>query len=180
MTDKSWLDFCQGHENSVFSKSRFDFCQGHENSVFSKDSRSTLGPTQPPIQWVLCALSLGLKRPKREADHNFLVLTLIVELCLFSPIIPSWSAQGYVSTVSILPFTLSTPASSQLFCKQRKMNCTRSSRRMHACNAMKLPCVTTGVFRDTTRRKETHAAMRLCILSDSRSKQRLFPLNSID
>jgi len=25
-----------------------------------------LGPTQPPIQWVPAALSLGLKRPGRE------------------------------------------------------------------------------------------------------------------
>jgi hypothetical protein len=31
-------------------------------------SRSALGPTQPPIQWVLGALSLGVKRPGREAD----------------------------------------------------------------------------------------------------------------
>jgi hypothetical protein len=29
-----------------------------------------LGPTQPPIQWVLGALSLGVKRPGREADHS--------------------------------------------------------------------------------------------------------------
>jgi hypothetical protein len=27
------------------------------------------GPTQPPIQWVPGALSLGVKRPGREADH---------------------------------------------------------------------------------------------------------------
>jgi hypothetical protein len=29
-----------------------------------------LGPTQPPIQWVPGALSLGIKRPGREADHS--------------------------------------------------------------------------------------------------------------
>jgi hypothetical protein len=29
-----------------------------------------LGPTQPPIQWVPGALSLGVKRPGREADHS--------------------------------------------------------------------------------------------------------------
>jgi hypothetical protein len=33
-------------------------------------SRTTLGPTQPTIQWVLGALSLGVKRPEREADHS--------------------------------------------------------------------------------------------------------------
>jgi hypothetical protein len=29
-----------------------------------------LGPTQPPIQWVPEAVSLGVKRPGREADHS--------------------------------------------------------------------------------------------------------------
>jgi hypothetical protein len=29
-----------------------------------------LGPTQPPIQWVAGTLSLGVKRPRREADHT--------------------------------------------------------------------------------------------------------------
>jgi hypothetical protein len=28
------------------------------------------GPTQPPIQWVPVALSLGLKRPGHEADPS--------------------------------------------------------------------------------------------------------------
>jgi hypothetical protein len=28
------------------------------------------GPTQPPIQWVPDAFSLGIKRPRREADHS--------------------------------------------------------------------------------------------------------------
>jgi hypothetical protein len=32
--------------------------------------RTALGPTQPPIQWVPGALSLGVKRPRREADHS--------------------------------------------------------------------------------------------------------------
>jgi hypothetical protein len=40
-----------------------------KNFLFSTSSRPTLGPTQPPIQWVLGALSPGLKKPGREADH---------------------------------------------------------------------------------------------------------------
>jgi hypothetical protein len=37
--------------------------------IFSKSSRPALGPTQPPIQWIPGALSPGVKRPGREADH---------------------------------------------------------------------------------------------------------------
>jgi hypothetical protein len=33
-------------------------------------SRTALVPTRPPIQWVQGSLSLGLKRPGREADHS--------------------------------------------------------------------------------------------------------------
>jgi hypothetical protein len=36
-------------------------------------SRPTLGSTQPPIQWVAGALTPGVKRPGREADHPHLV-----------------------------------------------------------------------------------------------------------
>jgi hypothetical protein len=31
---------------------------------------TVLGLTQPPIRWVPGALSLGVKRPGREADHS--------------------------------------------------------------------------------------------------------------
>jgi hypothetical protein len=33
-------------------------------------SRTALGPIQPPVQWIPGALSLGVKRPGREADHS--------------------------------------------------------------------------------------------------------------
>jgi hypothetical protein len=38
--------------------------------LFSIASRPALGPTQPPIQWVLWALSPGVKWPGHEADHS--------------------------------------------------------------------------------------------------------------
>jgi hypothetical protein len=42
--------------------------------IFSKSSRPALGSMQPPIQWVLRALSPGVKRPGREADHSPLTI----------------------------------------------------------------------------------------------------------
>jgi hypothetical protein len=41
-----------------------------KNFLFSTWSRPALGFTQPPIQCVLGALSPGVKRPVREADHS--------------------------------------------------------------------------------------------------------------
>jgi hypothetical protein len=38
--------------------------------LFTTASRAALGPTQLPIQWAPGALSLGVKRPGREADHS--------------------------------------------------------------------------------------------------------------
>jgi hypothetical protein len=38
--------------------------------LFTTASRTALGPTQPPNQWVPGALSLGVKRPGSEADHS--------------------------------------------------------------------------------------------------------------
>jgi hypothetical protein len=41
-----------------------------KNLLFSTLFIPVLGSTQPPIQWVPGAFSLGLKRPGREADHS--------------------------------------------------------------------------------------------------------------
>jgi hypothetical protein len=37
--------------------------------LFSTASTPGLKSNQPPIQWVLVAISPGVKRPEREADH---------------------------------------------------------------------------------------------------------------
>jgi hypothetical protein len=48
----------------------FDSRWGLGIFLFTIASRTALGPTQHPIQWVPDALSLGVKRPGREADHS--------------------------------------------------------------------------------------------------------------
>jgi hypothetical protein len=53
----------------------------------------TLRPTHPPIQCLAGALSLGVKRPGREADHSpssSFEVKEYVGLYLHSPNIPSW------------------------------------------------------------------------------------------
>jgi hypothetical protein len=55
--------------------------------------RTALRPTQPPIQWVLGALSLGVKRPGREADQSppsNAEVKEYVELYIHSHNTPSW------------------------------------------------------------------------------------------
>jgi hypothetical protein len=48
----------------------FDSRWGLGIFLFTTVSRTALGPTQPPIQWVLGALSLEVKRLESEADHS--------------------------------------------------------------------------------------------------------------
>jgi hypothetical protein len=48
----------------------FDFRRGLGIFLFTTASRKALVPTQPPMQGVPGDLSLGVKRPEREADHS--------------------------------------------------------------------------------------------------------------
>jgi hypothetical protein len=57
------------------------------------NSRTVLGPTQPHIQWIPKALSLGVKRPGREADYSPPSSAEVkewVELYLHYPNMPPW------------------------------------------------------------------------------------------
>jgi hypothetical protein len=48
----------------------FNSRRGRGIFLFTTASRTDLRPTQPPIQWVSGVLSLGVKRPGREAEHS--------------------------------------------------------------------------------------------------------------
>jgi hypothetical protein len=57
--------------------------------LFTTTSRTALGPTQPPIQWVLVALSLQVKQRGHEADYSppsSAEVKECMELYLHSPI----------------------------------------------------------------------------------------------
>jgi hypothetical protein len=59
--------------------------------LFTTASRTALGPTQPPTQRVPEVLSLGVKRPRHEADHpptSSAEVKESVELYLHSPYTP--------------------------------------------------------------------------------------------
>jgi hypothetical protein len=67
----------------------FDSRRGPGIFLFTTASRTALRPTQPPIQWVQGALSLGIKRPGHEADHSppsSAEVKECMELYLHSPI----------------------------------------------------------------------------------------------
>jgi hypothetical protein len=71
----------------------FDSRRGLGIYLFTTASRTVLGPTQPPIQWVRGALSLGVKRLGPETDHSPRSSAEVkewVELYVDSPNTPSW------------------------------------------------------------------------------------------
>jgi len=47
----------------------FDSRLGLGIFLFATASRTALEPTQPPIKWVLRALSVGVKQQRRKADN---------------------------------------------------------------------------------------------------------------
>jgi hypothetical protein len=48
----------------------FDSQRGMGTFPYLTASRTAQRPTQPPIQWISGALSLGIKWPGRESDHS--------------------------------------------------------------------------------------------------------------
>jgi hypothetical protein len=77
----------------MFGVLGFDSQQALGIFLFTTASRTALGPTQPPIQWVPGALSLGVNRPGHEADHSPPCSAEVkekVELYPHSSSTPSW------------------------------------------------------------------------------------------
>ena len=64
-------------------------------------SRLALGPTQPPIEWVLRALSPGVRQLGHEADHLPHLLARIGMTRLMPPLyhMPAWHTQGQILCV---------------------------------------------------------------------------------
>jgi hypothetical protein len=48
----------------------FDSRRGLGILHFTTVSRTTLGPTQPPIEWIPAAVSMRVQRPEREPDYS--------------------------------------------------------------------------------------------------------------
>jgi hypothetical protein len=96
----------------------FDSQRGLRIFLFSTASRTALGSTQLPIQWVPGALSLGVNRPGSEADYSpppSAEAKEKVELYFHSPSTSLWrGAQLKESTGITLPFYLYTTESTEI------------------------------------------------------------------
>jgi hypothetical protein len=63
-------DFTRNLDNVVGITTGYGLDDRGIGVTFSCRADPALGSTQPPIQWVPGALSPGVKRPGREADHT--------------------------------------------------------------------------------------------------------------
>jgi hypothetical protein len=79
------------------------------NFILPITSKPTLGPTQPPIQWVLRLFFRDNAAPPTNAESR------MVELYLHSPICLHGVALNKLSTGTILPLPLLTSKSVKLF-----------------------------------------------------------------
>jgi hypothetical protein len=79
------------------------------NFLFTTASRRALGPTKPPIRLVTRALSLGVKRSGREADHSPPASAEVKNAWSYTsvpPNMPSWRGAQLKSTGTPLPLPL--------------------------------------------------------------------------
>jgi hypothetical protein len=111
-------------------------------------SRPALGPIHPPIQWVPGALSLGVKRPRREADHpTHLHLVPRSRMHGTIPPLPNTpsrrGAQFKKSTGTTLPYLYIMRWAGHVTCKGKKKR--------------------TKIYRETSRKETLGRSSRKCI-----------------
>ena len=71
-------------------------CIGKKLLFFLDSSRTALKPDQPPTQWALEAISPGIRRQEREADHSLLGPRLRMSgIKRPLPNTPSWRVEIY-------------------------------------------------------------------------------------
>jgi hypothetical protein len=90
---ENWFLIYFNYTSSTIGVLGFDTRRGLGIFLFTTASRMVLEPTQPPIWGVPGALSLGVKRPGREADHSPPSSAEVeewVELYVHSLNTPSW------------------------------------------------------------------------------------------
>jgi hypothetical protein len=95
--------------------------------LFTTVSRQALGPTHPPIQWVLGALSMGVKRPGREANNSSPSSAEVkecVELYLHSPYV--FMGRYLVKHRDVFTFTTWVPGAPSLELKEQGREAGRS------------------------------------------------------
>jgi hypothetical protein len=68
-----------------------------KNFLFST-SRSPLGPTQPPMQWVPWARSLAVKRPGRESDYSSPTSAEVKKMWIYTSTPPHAFMTQYLAT----------------------------------------------------------------------------------
>jgi len=71
---------------------------------FITASRPALGSTQPPIQWVPAAFSVGIWRQRPEVDHSFVCSAEVKNKWIYT----SSCCDTWLSTGTTLPFTFDT------------------------------------------------------------------------
>ena len=86
---------CDWSQNSVVGKATHYGLYGPEiESQWGQDfrypSRPATGPTQPPLQWILC-LFLGVKQPGRGVDHPPLSSAKVKKESWAVPVVCLWA-----------------------------------------------------------------------------------------
>jgi hypothetical protein len=94
--------------------SGFDSWQSKKRLLYSTASRPILQPTQPPIQWVLDALSQGLKLPEREVDYSPPSSAEVKNVATISPLPPKIFTRKFIiisqKPTNVLCFPIDVPS----------------------------------------------------------------------